>query len=614
MSSAYLQILKERGVGWVFNRSLYSLKLKTLNMFPATEKLYEKKIPPVSRIDMFSVNVPELKRFLSELSPEEKKSIIADADNACNGTVKCFSSTQVNYKNPIDWQLNPLTGKACDKDKKWFTIPDFEPERGDIKVVWEISRFSHFFILARAFLLTENIKYVDAFKTQLSDWIKNNPYSYGANYKCGQECSLRMMSCLLVLPVFADFLDEKDENNVKELVGRCYKKILSNFFYAYRCQKNNHAVSEAVGMIVGSWCCRDEARLKKAYKILDKIIDNQFTADGGYVQQSFNYQRLALQDIEAALSASRKTGLCLSDNSLKKIKLSVLQMYQCQDESGDMPNYGANDGALIFPVTSCGYRDFRPVVNTVYALLTNSRMINSGIYDEELYWFGGEKALPAKGIHKKSSAFPETGLYTLRNEKFWAMIVSKSKTNHMDQNHIDIWADGINVLCDSGTYSYADDKGRELFSTKAHNTAFCGKKEQINRLGFFAVYGQPERLNIKADEAEVKSIVKFKSGYTHSRTVTITDKGFVLTDEIDGDEKCGITFNTPCDVKLTQNEATLYNNQKSVCRIKTDAELSDEHSQISLFYMQMLPAERMYLNAVNKKIITNMLMGENNDD
>ena len=37
-----------------------------------------------------------------------------------------------------------------------------------------------------------------------------------------------------------------------------------------------------------------------------------------------------------------------------------------QDEnSGKVPNYGANDGALVFPLSTCGYLDYRPQLNAI---------------------------------------------------------------------------------------------------------------------------------------------------------------------------------------------------------------------------------------------------------
>ena len=116
------------------------------------------------------------------------------ADLACEGTVIGFSSTRMSYGIPINWQLNPISGKACDNTLKWYRIPDFDKERGDIKAVWEISRFSHFVTLARAYLVSKNEKYYNAFSEQLAAWLKENPYSFGANFKCGQECALRMMN------------------------------------------------------------------------------------------------------------------------------------------------------------------------------------------------------------------------------------------------------------------------------------------------------------------------------------------------------------------------------------------------------------------------------------
>jgi len=46
----------------------------------------------------------------------------------------------------------------------------------------------------------------------------------------------------------------------------------------------------------------------------------------------------------------------------------------------------------------------------------------------------------------------------------------QSRLAHMDQLHIDLWHRGINMLCDSGTYSYASEIGHRLSATAGHNT------------------------------------------------------------------------------------------------------------------------------------------------
>lgn len=599
MSSAYLYLLKERGFLWFFNRSLYSIKLKMLSIIPQTEKLFEKKFSEACRIDLFDVDTDSLKTFLNALPDIEKEKIISDADNACEGRIKGFSSTELDYGMPVNWQLNPITGKSCNVAFKWYKIPDFDTNRGDIKVIWEMSRFSHFFLFARAYLITTDEKYVKAFYSQLADWVKNNPYPYGANFKCGQECAIRMISCLMVYSVFSDEASDDDIKNIRELVNRCYRKILSNFFYSYKCQKNNHAISEVAGMIAGAWCCKDDKHLKKAYGLLDRIIDEQFCDDGGYIQQSFNYQRLALQDIEAVLSISDKTGYSISAHSAEKVCKSVLLMYQCQDVSGDMPNYGSNDGALVFPVTSCGYRDFRPVINTSYALLKNKRLFDSGFYDEELIWFGKKSPVEKEYIEKVSSQFPQAGLYTLRSEKYWLLIVAKKQINHMDQNHIDFWMNGINVLCDSGTYSYADDIGRDLFSTRAHNTLYCDKKEQVSRFGPFAVYGQPVLKKAEWSSDSFSSEIAFKSGYIHKRTVSLNDDGVVLTDETNSDGAC-VLFHTPCLVEIYDMKAEI----TGLCEMEFSAEPEIYQTKRSLYYLQTDNTDCIKVNATDRMVNT----------
>ena len=212
---------------------------------------------------------------------EDKNELLDRADRACNGIIRGFSSIDLDYGNPIDWQLSPLTGKRCSEKDKWYRIPDFDKERGDIKAIWEASRFSHFIILARAYLLSGEKKYYRAFSDQLNSWLENNPYGYGANFKCGQECSLRMVNTLLAFTVFKNdgIATDSDESNVKDLIDRCYRKVLSNFFYAYKCIKNNHTISELMGMIVGAWCCEDTKQVQKAFRMLDQVIEDMAFED-----------------------------------------------------------------------------------------------------------------------------------------------------------------------------------------------------------------------------------------------------------------------------------------------------------------------------------------------
>ena len=88
-----------------------------------------------------------------------------------------------------------------------------------------------------------------------------------------------MINALITYSVFktCGFTSKKDEDNLYKLVEGSYKKVLSNFFYAHKCIKNNHTLSEITGLIIGAWCCADNKNLERAYKLLNEEIEKQFS-------------------------------------------------------------------------------------------------------------------------------------------------------------------------------------------------------------------------------------------------------------------------------------------------------------------------------------------------
>ncbi len=589
----YKSLLTEYGILWVINRSLYSVKLKIMRAMPITENLFEKKVE-IKRIDIFQVDTNEIETFLNNISDGYKKEITQIADDAAEGKIRGFSSIELNYGNPINWHLNPMTNVEVDKNIKWYKIPDFDHARGDIKAVWEVSRFTHFFYFARAYMITKDAKYYKAFSTQISDWIKQNSYSYGPNYKCGQEATLRMINALIAYSVFKDYglVTKEDEVNLKKLVEGSYKKVISNFFYAHKCIKNNHTLSEITGLIIGAWCSKDETALIRAYQLMDKEIQNQFMNDGGYIQYSFNYQRFALQIMEFVIKISKITGIKLSDHSKVLIGKSVLQMYQLQDEAGDVPNYGSNDGALIFPVTTSSFRDFRPVLNTVHAVLKGKRLYDQGKYDEEMLWFSDIdiRNIPHASIQRQSVGYSDSGFYSLRHNDGNLMIVLQefmTRPAQMDQMHIDLWHKGVNVLCDSGTYSYATNLGKQLALTAAHNTVKIGDKEQMKKNGPFLIYDWSSATEVKFNEKHFIGTMKSKNGYSHTRVIKKNSVGYSIQDHVVGDvENYEVLFHTPCEIEKNEHGLDLLFDNKLIAKIISKDEIQVSQYYRSLYYLK----------------------------
>ncbi|WP_455146658.1 heparinase II/III domain-containing protein [Clostridium sp.] len=614
------EIVSEYHVKWIFYRSLYAIKLQVLNKIPASEGLFERKVE-VKRILPIRLNHKKIEEFLEHLPDKEKSKIIQATDRAIEGKIKGFSSVLLDYGKPIRWNYSPMTGCDVDVNLKWYKIPDFHKERGDIKVVWEASRFSHFYLFARAYALTKNRKYYEAFSGQLADWLDNNPYGYGANYKCGQECSLRMLNALMTYSFFKEYAltTESDENAIKDLIDRSYRKVLSNFFYAHKCIRNNHTLSELCGMIVGAWCCEDEKQLKKGYVLLNKEIDWQFFDDGGYRQYSYTYQRLALQLMEFLLKIEPITERTITNRCKEKIIRSAELLYQLQNKDGDVPNYGSNDGALIFPVHSASYRDFRPIVDSIFKNLKKEAIYSGGIFEEEALWFSNEENWVRKEIPKESVYKEKSGIYVINNQNSLAVLYASkydSRPAQMDELHFDLWVNDINIFCDSGTFSYASLEGRKLALTEAHNTVKVHGKEQMKKKGAFLIYGWPKCDIQVLENTKIQGKMTSVNGYVHQRLIQYEKNIYTIIDTVDAKEGHEVLFHTPCKVLVEKNMVHLFVGEQEIAKLIAEDNMEIEISPCdrSLFYLKKETINMIKLKPKKGEAITKIVIATKEND
>ena len=119
-------------------------------------------------------------------------------ENIKEGKFLFFNSTLIDLGSNYDWVTNPDSGFKYDIHKHWTQIADFSAEAGDIKYVWEKSRFSY---------LNDVIRYDYHFGhdcsqfvfSEILSWIKHNPVNCGPNYRCSQEMSLRLLNWTFAL-------------------------------------------------------------------------------------------------------------------------------------------------------------------------------------------------------------------------------------------------------------------------------------------------------------------------------------------------------------------------------------------------------------------------------
>src|SRR6516225_8108014 len=166
-------------------------------------------------------------------------------DNYTNGKLLFFNSTVFNIGVDYDWLTNPDTGFGYDVKKHWTEIPEYSANAGDIKYVWEKSRFGFLYNIIRYDYHFNKDCAVIVFDEILS-WVKNNPINSGPNYVCSQETSLRILNWTLALhyyknsPAFTEEIFNKIQFSIYWQIHHVY----NNIQFSRIAVRNNHAITE----------------------------------------------------------------------------------------------------------------------------------------------------------------------------------------------------------------------------------------------------------------------------------------------------------------------------------------------------------------------------------
>lgn len=554
--------------------------------------------------------------------PEEWKSpLLEDAEKIVSGNLRYYSCHWKEVGSPPNWFLNPFNGNTYPNPHlHWTKLPDFHPSVGDIKNIWEASRFEWVVTLARAYAITADEKYLLTLNSWLKDWALKNPLNTGPNWKCGQETSIRVFNLLNAAYILQQH-SHPSEALVKFIEAHL-ERISPNIRYAIA-QDNNHGTSEAAGLFIGgSWLAKANAKAnanaKKGRHWLENRLKKLVTTSGSFSQHSLTYQRV-LTDTLCFAEFWRKTlnAEPFSNHFYQKAAAATNWLYQVVDtNSGDAPNLGSNDGALLLNTHSCNYRDFRPTLQMAARLFFDSIWFNNGVQNEALYWFNINDQFTIKAPQKNS--FSAHGFATLQGEHTWALVKWPYYTfrpSHNDALHVDIWYKGENIICDSGTYSYnpGNDFQQDLKSVHFHNTVSFDNREQMPKLSRFLLANW-----LKADTAAFESTGKIAAqkwtgsytdsfGNRHVRNVELAANQWIITDTLSGCFKNAVIgFNLKDQeliLKGTTISATSFNIQ-----CPDQAQSSIANTYISEHYMEKHLVKRLRLEVSQPGVYTTRII------
>ena len=444
--------------------------------------------------------------FSADHLPESRAQLCAwDADGAAcgssrsdltQGTMRYFEHVPVHTGYPPRWHQNPLTGQRIAGRRHWSEIAHYP--FGDIKLIWEASRFSFAFALVRDYGRTGDSAAAEVFWTLLEDWRKHNPPQCGPNWMCGQETALRILAWCFALYGFQSSPSTTPVRiaQLAQMIGVSAQRIEATLGYALS-QQNNHGISEATALwTVG--CLFPEFNRATRWanlgrRLLERQIFDLVYDDGAFSQHSLNYQRVMLDCCLWSMRLGELHGRPFSQQMYQRIEKASRFLHQMLDETtGRAPNYGHNDGALVLPLCNSDARDYRPVVQATHYLTTRHRCFTSGPWDERLYWLFGPEAVAAthRAAPATDLAAASGGYYTIRSETGFVMTRAprfRHRPAQADALHVDLWWRGQNIALDAGTFSYnaAHPWDGGLAATRFHNCVTVDGRDQMERVGRF---------------------------------------------------------------------------------------------------------------------------------
>jgi hypothetical protein len=490
----------------------------------------------------------ELRKIVPPTTWDEQ--VVAPINDAFKGDYPMFSrwSSPLGWPpnfnhdatNKLDWPVGPIWTKTTKSGGSF----------DDIKLVWEPSRLTFLYHLARAYRYDGNEVYAESIWNCIESWIKQNPVNQTVAWGCGQEVAFRLMAILFSVFCVLDS-PSTDANRLAQIDTLAWQsghRIASNINYAIS-QENNHALSEALGLwtlgILFPELPDSSTWLSQGKSILENEIKRQVYDDGAYVQHSMSYHRVMLDDMLWAIQLGDLNDMAFSSSTIERVKKAVQWLDEFVDEeTGRVPNLGANDGANILPLSCSDYLDYRPVIVTASVLLDLPiRERDYSLALEKASWFKGCICSPRI---KNSFSFgdswdsPVGGYAILRHSKGYLLLKGgqyRDRPGQCDAQHVDVWHRNDNILRDGGSFQYyhRDMSLKSLFySVKSHNTFQVNEQEQMEKGPNFLWFNWPTVMDRRMSDTELDSMIRFNTPfpYSHRRRVVHNSWGYTIEDSL----------------------------------------------------------------------------------
>ncbi|HEV8702642.1 MAG TPA: alginate lyase family protein [Candidatus Polarisedimenticolia bacterium] len=448
--------------------------------------------------------------------PEEARQLQAEAGTIRGGRFNLLGYRGLSFGDPIDWRLDPVSGRRSPL-LHWSRLDPLDPEEaGDCKIVWELNRHQWLVRLGQAFRLTGDEKHALLSARLLGDWLMENPPGLGINWASSLEVALRLVSWSWALHLLRDSRALTPDFFL-EMLGAIHdhaahvERYLSRYF-----SPNTHLTGEALGLFYAG-AIFPELRAAARWRTLGSGIlveesRRQVLPDGVHFELSTCYHVYTIDILLHFLVLAGRIGLEVPADVSRTVQRMLDFLLAVRRPDGSIPPIGDGDGGLILPLARRRPDEARSLFSIAAALFhrPDYAWAAKGPSPETVWLLGPEgldafEALqPEPPAAPPSRLFPSGGYAVMADG--WApdahhLIFDTGPLGcpvsgahgHADLLSLQLSAFGKLFLPDPGTYCYTPEpRWRDHFrGTSAHSTVVIDGQEQAEPAGPFSWRARP---------------------------------------------------------------------------------------------------------------------------
>ncbi len=529
-----------------------------------------------------------------------KAKIIDKANSVLNHEFSFFNLNKVNTGENIKWNMDYSTMKSCPVNL--YNKLNYRDSHiiGDIKYIWELNRFLHFYPLLEAYTITRDNRYADEIISQIYNWINSNPYLMGINWTSALELSIRLISWSFAINTLKLSGYKIPEIVMLELLNSIYQHThyINNHTSAYS-SANNHLIGEAAGLCT-SGCLFNFGPISKKWrekglKILLNELDKQFFNDGMNKEQALAYHCFSLDFYILSFLILEKNGHKISPKAWDKINKIIDVLMTFSDNNLNIPNIGDSDDGYVTGFITDYKENILSLFNSGVILFNSSEYkykTKEKLDNKNLWYFGAEAiskyntVKPQKPL-EKSKFLMNSGYYIFNHDNIKAYFdigklgfLSIAAHGHADALSFCLNVNDTEFLIDPGTYAYHSKKEwRNYFKgTAAHNTIMVDDLNQSEIGGNFlwlkkaSIYLEKmiSNNNLEYIRAWHDGYIKQKAKVKHQREVLFVKSGyFIIVDRLYTEKKINKYclnwhLNENCEVQKTSNYYEINQNSHKI--------------------------------------------------